>query len=262
MFAIIVPKAGQKVIGCLQIQSYKDFKVYLKGPAAADDILDTMQVTEGGLPDVKEEFTIVLEEGTVWGKHFLSNMAKCIKDHPEHDVYHADVEGAKGLGRTAGADRIYEKIVAERLPAPLSSFVFRTLALRTNAVLDGEGSILFPETLVKLTKEKSCRTSLWEKVEWTRPESPLTQAEIEKAVYRRLDVLRWAESFFGDEHPLGTGEQLDLIALEAAKLYPGKTEAQIKEIILSFGVSQGAFRKMRAQSAIKTAIKEREKQLV
>ena len=52
-----------------------------------------------------------------------------------------------------------------------------------------------------------------------------------------------------------------LFAKEVARLYPAQTAEELKELMNSFQVSQGPVRKMRAASALKNALKERQKDL-
>ena len=96
---------------------------------------------------------------------------------------------------------------------------------------------------------------------WT-PATPSSNPAVqEEAIRARINLLRWTESFFGDDdYPLSVGDQLELFASEVAKLYPNYTAEELKEMMNSFQVSQGAVRKLRASSALNSALKLRKKE--
>ena len=79
----------------------------------------------------------------------------------------------------------------------------------------------------------------------------------EEAIREKLDLFRWTEEFFGDDdYPLTVGDQLKLFADEVAKLPVSEDEKW--EIMSGFTVSQGTFRRPRASSALKQALKDKE----
>jgi hypothetical protein len=77
-------------------------------------------------------------------------------------------------------------------------------------------------------------------------------------VREKLDLLKWTEDFFGDDdYPLSVGDQLQFFATEVVKLYPSYSVDDLKGMMNGFQVAQGPVRKMRALSALKSALKQR-----
>ena len=83
-------------------------------------------------------------------------------------------------------------------------------------------------------------------------------ALVEKEVRARLAFFRWSERFFGDDYPLEVGERLTLFATELARLYPSFSPDTLKEDMNTFAVVNGPIRRMRASSALKSALKARQ----
>ena len=263
MLAIIIPKADDKLLGSLVFQTCKDFRVYLSAQDPfATDYESRLSIVHGGLEEVTEPLTCILEEGALPGKKFVARILRTARRHEEFNLYHVNVENAKGFPRKADAKKIFKLSVVGDTPAPLSSFIFRTRVLREKAVLRPDGSLDGLSTVLSCAWDLPARNVWRETLSWTVPPVSADPSAEEKRIREKLDLLRWSETLFGDDdYPLSVGDQLNLFARETAKLYPSYTADELKEIMGGFQVAQGAVRKMRAAGAIKNAIKERQKSL-
>ena len=263
MFAIIMPCGEARLLGSLHFQKYRDFVLYVpSGDPAASEYEDRFSIVEGGLEAVREEYVLFLEEGAALGKNFLKRAARCIKAHPGHDVWNVAVEDARKLPLKTSPERLFTEVFSKGTPAPLSSFIFRVSALREHVVYGNGGKLLPLATVLSCACGEGIRRVRWERMSWTPSAPPTDPVLQEQAVRENLDFFHWTETFFREEYPLGTGEQLDLFAAEIAKLYPSYTPDELKEVMNSFAVSTGTVRRMRAASALKGAIKNRQKELL
>lgn len=263
MLAIVLQKADDKLLGALSLQKCKDFTVYLPGPDPAEpDYEADLKFSYGSWQEVQEPLTCLLEPGAFPDNNFVRRILRTTRRHPDFAVYHVNVKGAKDFPRKADTRKLFRLTILENTPAPLSSFVFRTDVLREKAVPKADGTLEILPTVLNCAQETPVRNVWRQQLEWEPVSGPDTPAARIAAVQATLDLYRWTESFYGDDdYPLSVGDQLKLFATEVAKLYPSFTEEELKEIMAGFQVSQGPVRKLRAASAIKTALKEREQEL-
>ena len=256
MIAIVLPKADEKLLAALSFQKCKDFKVYVTtGEVAEDDPLD---VHHGSWSQVQEEVVCILEQGAVPAPDFVGRIVKAVRRHPDFNVYHVNLNGEKAFPRKTKNKKLFKLAVLEEVPAPLSSFIFRSTVLRDRAVLKADGTLATLATVFACSVDSPVRNVWRGRLDWYGP-NPLTDPmQKDLKVQRKLELLRWTEDFFGDDdYPLSVGDQLDLFASEVVKLYPSYSEEDLKEIMGGFQVSQGTVRKMRAMSALKAALKQR-----
>ena len=268
-FAIILPEAGtpagQHLLTVLLLQHYKDFEVYVPGPVFplltdVDDRL-TLRPYEGEpfrdfFPSAP--WTLVLRTDVTLGARALSRMRNCIEDHSGYNVFHWNVQ--KDLPQfplRLSPGRLFKEVVVKETPAPLSSFVFRTEALRQRTEADPDIAALPLALVLSLAGEKGVRTARWEHCTWTAPSREARMSGIRE----RLALLHWTERHYSGDYPMDTGDRLDLYAGTVARLYPEVPQDELKEEMLSFSAASGPIRKMRAGSALKSAIQRREEAL-
>ena len=263
MLAIILPKGDEKLYGALLFQKNKDFKVYVSdSDLLAADYETKLSLVHGSLEDVQEPLVCFLESGAAPDDRFVGRILRTAGRHPEFDVYHLNLSGGRRFPRKANAEKVFKLTVLEEAPAPLSAFVFRTDKLREKAVLKADGSLDTIPTVLSCAKDTPVRNVWLEELQWTAPALSTDPVATEQRIRARLDLLRWSETYFGDENfPLSVGNQLEVFATEVAKLYPSYSPEDLKEIMDGFQVSQGPIRKMRASSALKAALKARQKAL-
>lgn len=263
MLAFVLKKNDDRLLGALLLQKCKDFKVYLPEgelPEAEDE--GKLTIVSGGLQQVEEPLLCVLEEGALPDRHFVRRVLRTVRRHPEFSVYHVNRPGTKAWPRKISAVKLFRQFVLEGLQAPLSSFVFRTEAFREKAVFLADGTLDTMATVLSCAKEQPVRNVWHQTLQYTPPVAEPGLAAEEKRIRRRLEFLRWSELFFGEEdYPLSIGTRLDVFASEVAKFYPARPMDELKEEMAVFQVSQGTLRKMRAASALKSAVKERQKTL-
>ena len=261
MLAILLPSLPDKLLSALLLQSSKDFKLYL--PSA--DLLEQegrINFTQGGLKDVEEPLICVMDPDVVPDKDFVRRILKAAKRHPDFDVYHMNLAQGPEYPRKIKAAKLFRLAVEQGLPAPLTTFVFRTPRLREKAVFRADNSLDPLPTVLSAAAARPVRNIRKLSLAWTAPALSKDPVEEEKRVRERLDLYRWSETFFtDDDYPMDTGDRLAIYAKEVAKLYPSYTQDDLKEIMNGFMASQGTLRKMRAASALKSALKERQKQL-
>lgn len=262
MIGVLVSKGDDKLFGALMLQKDKDFKVYVPaGDLIAEAYDGKLSLAQGGLADIQEPFVWILEPGALPDKDFVRRVQRTIGRHPGFDVYHVNLVGAQPLPRIAKKEKLFRKLVQEHIPAPLSAFVFSTAALREKAVFRADGSVNPLPTILSCAGEKGVRNVWRALLPWTAPVLAEDPASRDARIQERLDFLRWTESFYADDYPLGVGDRLELIAGELAKLYPSYSEDALKEMMQTFRAADGAVRKLRASSALKSALKARQAQL-
>lgn len=256
MIAIVLPKADERILSALSLQKCKDFKVYVTtGKVEEDPVLD---VQHGSWSQVKEEVLCILEPGALPDPGFVGRIVKAVRRHPDFDVYHVNLQGEKAFRRKTPAKKLFKLAVQGEVPAPLSSFVFRSAVLRSKAVFKADGTLDPFPTVFSCAAERPVRNVWRGQLDWKAPESATGPMDLDRRVHEKLDLLKWTEDFFGDDdYPLSVGDQLKLFATEVAKLYPSYSVDDLKELMNGFQVAQGPVRKMRAQSALKSALKKR-----
>ena len=259
MIGIFLPVADERILSALTFQNCKAFRVYL---ASSTEDEYPFEVVRGSWSQVQEPLLAILTPGTIPPPDYVKRVERVVKWHPDFDVYHVDVTGEKRFPRKTSAKKLFCLAVQGDAPAPLSSFIFKTDVLRTKSVFRADGTLDPLPCVFSCAAEKPVRRVCRGQIEWRAQQPSQDPALQEKAIRERLDLFRWTEGFFGDDdYPLSVGDQLDLFAGEVIKLFPSYSEEDLKEMMLGFEVSQGPIRRMRALSALSSALKERQKQL-
>jgi len=192
----------------------------------------------------------------------VKRMLKCIADHPAYDVFHWNLaEPFRKISLKTKPERLFTHVFVDGAEAPLSSFVFRVQTLREVFVTDPEAVGMDFALVLAAAKKNPVRTARWERIGYRKPDMVSDPALVEKEVRARLAFFRWTERFFGDDYPMGVGERLDLFARELARLYPSFTQDELKADLNTFAVVNGPIRRMRAASALKSALKTRQETL-
>ena len=264
MIAFLFNHVDERPLGALTFQKCKDFKVYLPaGEPLGADFDGQLPISYGGLNDVEEPLLCILEPGALPSPDFVRRVCRTARRHPDYGVYHVNLKGEAAFPRRLKLEKFFKMVFLQGRRAPLSSFVFRTDKLREKAVFRADDSLDALATILSCAQERPIRNVWLEKLECPAQPLPDDTALADARVWERIALSRWSEHFFGDEdYPLGVGDRLDLFAAQVAKLYPGRPEEELKELMSHFQVAQGPLRKLRAASALKNALKERQKQLV
>ena len=263
MIAIVLPRWDGRLADALLFQKNRDFRVSVSEiTPEVEDYQNRLSIVQGDLRQVEEPLTCVLEPGATPDKDFLRRIARTTSRHPDFDVYHVNLPEGKPFPRKVKIGKLFQYLVVESVPAPLSSFVFRTALLREKAVFTADGAIDPIPTVLVCSKERPLRNVWRQQLDWQAPLPASDPVSVEKSIRTRLDLFHWSESFFGDEdYPLSAGERMDLFAGTIVQLFPTYAEDALKEQMASFQVSQGPIRKLRAAHALSSALKERVKQL-
>ena len=208
------------------------------------------------------EWVCFLLPGVEFTEMSVKRMHRCIDGHDSYDAFHWNLaEPNKKWGLRTRPDRIFTNVFVDGGAAPLSSFVFRAKTLRDAFAADSEAAGMAHAVILTAAAKTGVRTARRERIGYT-PKAPSTDpAVIEKEVRSRLAFFRWSERFFGEEYPIGVGDRLDLFATELARLYPSFTQEELKEDLGTFAVVNGPVRRLRAASALKSALKARQDSL-
>ena len=265
MIAFVLKQADDKLLATLLFQKCKDFKVYL--PAEdhlTADYEGKISLVNGRLQDVAEPLVCLLEPGAVPDRDFVRRVLRSTRRHPDFNVYHVNQPLAEPWPRKLKGDKLFKRHIQEGLKAPLSSFVFRTPVLMERAVFRADSSLDVLATVLACSKDKPIRNVWHQKLQWLAPQVEQTPELQEKRVRNTLEFFRWTEQFYQDDttYPFSVAERMEMIAKEVVKLYPAHTPEQLREEMLSFKVSQGPIRKVRASTALKNALKERQQSLM
>ena len=208
------------------------------------------------------EWVCFLAPGIDLNAASFKRMKRCIDKHPDYDVFRWNLADPNRKWRLkTRPDRIFTRVFVDKDEAPLSSFVFRAKTLREAFETDSEAAGMGLALILTGAKKTGVRTVRWERVGFTAPAPSTDPAVVEKEVRTRLAFFRWSERFFGDDYPLEVGERLALFAGELARLYPSFTPDELKEDMNTFAVVNGPIRRMRASSALKSALKARQEAL-
>ena len=212
------------------------------------------------VPDA--EWVCFLLPGVDLGQKSVARMNRCIDGHPSYDAFRWNIaEPARKWGLRTKSGRIFRHVFEEKSPAPLSAYVFRAQALREAFEADPEAAGMGLAVILSGAKKTGVRTVRWERVGFKAPARTTDPALLEKEVRARLAFFRWSERFFGDDYPLGVNDRLALFAGELARLYPSFTPEELKEDLGTFAVVNGPIRRIKAASALKTALKARQDSL-
>ena len=208
------------------------------------------------------EWVCFITPGVELMEKSVMRMRRCIEKHPAYDAFRWNLaEPARKWGLKTNPDRLFLRMYEEGDSAPLSSFVFRARILRETFETDPDAAGMAPAIILSAAKKTGVRTVRWERVGYNAPAPSTDPAMVEKEIRSRLAFFRWSERYFGEEYPMGVGDRLDLFARELARLYPSFTPDELKEDLNTFAVVNGPIRRMRAASALKAALKERQESL-
>ena len=208
------------------------------------------------------EWVCFLMPGTDLNETSVKRMCRCIDGHDKYDVFHWNLaEPNKKWGLRTRPDRIFTNIFVDGGAAPVSSFVFRARALRDIFEADSEAAGMSHALILAAAKNTGVRSVRRERIGYTAPAPSTDPSLVEKEVRSRLAFFRWSERFFGEDYPLGVGDRLALFAGELARLYPSFTAEELKEDLNTFAVVNGPIRRMKASSALKSALKARQESL-
>ena len=297
--AFLIPayraKDLHKTLHSLAVQTDRDFTVYLADDAVPEDLSalpaefeDAFDIRytrfEERLGDVSrskhlsralslargETFVCFLEEDAELTPDCVKRMRRTIARHPEHDVYHWNVETLDATGAPSGkvlrygaslrTDKLFRKLFMKGYPAPLSSFVFRRETLLSKGVFDGESYRTDLQNIFACAGEKGVRTVRRARIRRRDAGAP-DPAVAARETLSQLAFFRWSESFFSDDYPISVGDRLDLFAETAARLYPTYTADEVKARFMDFDVCRGTLRKLKASGALRYAMKERNNEL-
>ncbi len=208
------------------------------------------------------EWVCFLTPGIDLNATSFQRMKRCIDKHPDYDVFRWNLTAPNRKWRLkTRPDRVFTRVFVDKDEAPLSSFVFRAKTLREALATDSEAAGMGLALILTAAKKTGVRTVRWERVGFTAPAPTTDPALVEKEVRARLAFFRWSERFFGDDYPLEVGERLALFATELARLYPSFSPDTLKEDMNTFAVVNGPIRRIRASSALKSALKARQETL-
>ena len=192
----------------------------------------------------------------------VKRIRRCIDDHDAYDVFHWNLaEPNKKWGLRTRPDRIFTNVFVDGYAAPISSFVFRAKALREAFEADSEAAGMASAIILAAAKKSGIRTARRERIGYTAPAPSTDPSVVEREVRARLAFFRWSERYFGEEYPLGVSDRLALFAGELARLYPSFTPDELKEDLNTFACVNGPIRRMKASSALKSALKARQEAL-
>ena len=208
------------------------------------------------------EWVCFLAPGVDLTEKSVVRMRKCIDGHPSYDAFRWNLAApARKWRLRTRPDRIFTRVFEDGDDAPLGTFVFRAETLRTVFATDSEAAVSDMAVILAGAKKAGVRTARRVRVNYTAPAPSTDPAEMEKEVRSRLAFFRWSERFFEEEYPLGVGDRLALFAGELAKLYPSYTPEELKDDLATFACVNGPIRRMKASSALKSALKARQESL-
>ena len=257
MIAILLKNPSERLVSALRLSSFKDFKIYVPehGDAVPADE-DSLNYTIGGLEDVKEDFVMYLCPQAEPSKDLLKRVNRTITEHPEFDAYHLNLEGGPKFPLKSKADRLFTDVFIKGMAAPLPSFIFRTSVLKEKIVHRVDETIDPLATAIACIGAGEYRTVRHAELKFNA--RALTPEQAEEKAWRRIEFLRWTETFWGDEdYPLTVAKSFSVFAKEVAALYPGRSKDELKEVMDGFTTVKGPVRKLMASSALKKAIKEK-----
>lgn len=221
----------------------------------------------------EEEWVMFLSEDNELGEDALKRLRRCIRWNSGFDVFHWDTDvidaagnvlrETRGYPRKVSSGKLFKEIFVKEAVAPLSSFVFRRSVLAEKYVSDDEAWRMELATILNAAGEKGVRTVRGARLRWREkaPGTALPASRQDRAAQSAIRFFLWSESFFGEDYPIGVSDRMELFAGSVAGLYPSYTADDLKTVMYSFTVVDGALRKMKAASALKSALKQREESL-
>ena len=208
------------------------------------------------------EWVCFLTPGVDFNETSVKRMRRCIDDHETYDVFRWNLaEPNKKWGLKTRPERFFKNVFVDGAAAPISSFVFRAKALRKAFEADSEVAGMSHALILEAAKNAGIRTVRFDRIGYTAPVPTTDPSVQEKEVRARLAFFRWSERYFGEEYPLGVGDRLALFAGELARLYPSFSPDELKEDLNTFACVNGPIRRMKASSALKSALKARQEAL-
>lgn len=263
MIAFVLSAPNDALLGSLLFQKNRDFKVYVpEDEPLVADYEGRMPIVKGGLNQVEESLVCLLEPGAMPDRDFVRRVLRAENWHPDFNVYHVNLTEGKSWPRRLKADKLFMKIAREEVKAPLSSFIFRTETLRACAIFRADGTLDTLPTVLSCAKERPVRNVWRQRLQWTEPQPATDPLSVEKCLREKLEFYRWSESFWTDDnYPLGVGERLEILTRILAELYPTYSPDHLKELLYGFQAAQGPIRKVRASTALRGALRQRQKKL-
>jgi hypothetical protein len=256
--AIVVDLAGSEAVRSVIPDFEHHFPVSVETVEQAG--LPLWKCCLDAAPDA--EWVCFLLPGVDFNETSVKRMNRCIDRHDSYDAFRWNLaEPNRKWKRRTRPDGIFTRTFVDGDAAPLSSFVFRAQTLRDAFGEDSEAAGMAPAIILTAAKKTGVRTVRRERIGYTPEASSTDPSMIEKEVRSRLAFFRWSERYFGEEYPLGIGDRLDLFATELARLYPSYTQEELKEDLGTFAVVNGPVRRLRAASALKSALKARQEAL-
>ena len=208
------------------------------------------------------EWVCFLTPGVDFNESSVKRMGRCIDDHDSYDVFHWNLaDPNRKWGLKTRPDRFFTNVFMDGYAAPISSFVFRAKALREAFEADSEAAGMASAIILAAAKKSGIRTARRERIGYTAPAPSTDPSVVEREVRASLAFFRWSERYFGEEYPLGVSDRLALFAGELARLYPSFTPDELKEDLNTFACVNGPIRRMKASSALKSALKARQEAL-
>ena len=208
------------------------------------------------------EWVCFLTPGVDFNESSVKRMGRCIDDHDSYDVFHWNLaEPNRKWGLKTRPDRFFTNVFVDGYAAPISASVFRAKALREAFEADSEAAGMASAIILAAAKKSGIRTARRERIGYTAPAPSTDPSVVEREVRARLAFFRWSERYFGEEYPLGVSDRLALFAGELARLYPSFTPDELKEDLNTFACVNGPIRRMKASSALKSALKARQEAL-
>lgn len=208
------------------------------------------------------EWVCFLTPGVDFNDTSVKRMHRCIDDHPGYDVFHWNLaEPNRKWSLKTRPDRIFKNVFVDGEAAPISAFVFRAQALQAAFEADSEVAGMAHAVILAAAQKTGVRTARFERIGYTAPAPTTDPSRVEKEVRARLAFYRWSERYFGEDYPLSVSARLALFAKELARLYPSFSPEELKEDLGTFACVNGPISRLKASSALKTALKERQEAL-
>lgn len=215
-----------------------------------------------------EVFVMFLSDDNELTPKCIKRFRKVAKKDYNKNVYHYNINvidmtnklisKGKRYPRVIKIEKLFKKVFYKNYPASMSSFIFRKSVLLERFVeLEGANRSDLA-TVFACAKEEGVRTVPFSRVLWRRHPAALAAnpATAISVALDRVAFLRWSEDFFptDDDYPVSPSDRIRLFARSCAALYPDYTKDEIKEKYMQFKVFSSAIRKMKGNSALRSAL--------